>query len=102
MGKQELKQKIKEAVEKDPLRENIRRVSLFGSYVHGDFKNDSDVDVLIEFTSTAKIGFFKLAQIKRHIESFTNREVDLLTPEAISKYFREEVLKEAEQIYEKR
>ena len=102
MSKQELKQKIKEAVEKDPLKENIQKVSLFGSYVRGDFKDDSDVDVLIEFTPTAKIGFFKLAQIKRHMEGFVNREVDLLTPEAISKYFREEVLKEAEQVYEKR
>jgi len=102
MGKQEIKQKIKEAVEKDPLRENIKKVSLFGSYVHGDFKSDSDVDILIEFTPTAKIGFFKLAQIKRNMESFANTEVDLLTPEAISKYFREEVLKEIEKIYEKR
>jgi hypothetical protein len=101
MSKEDLKQKIKEAVEKDPLVDNIQRVSLFGSYVHGDFKDDSDVDVLIEFTPTASIGFFELAQIKRNMESFTNREVDLLTPEAISKYFREEVLKEAEQIYER-
>lgn len=102
MSKQEIKQKIKEAVEKDPLKENIQRVSLFGSYVHGDFKDDSDVDVLIEFTPTARIGFFKLAQIKRNMENFADREVDLLTPEAISKYFREEILKEAEKIYEKR
>ncbi len=102
MSKQEIKQKIKEAVERDPLKENIQKVSLFGSYVHGDFKDDSDVDVLIEFTPAARIGFFKLAQIKRNIEGSVNREVDLLTPEAVSKYFREEILKEAEQIYEKR
>jgi len=102
MSKQEIKQKIKEAVEKDPLNKNIQSVSLFGSCVRGDFKDDSDVDVLIEFTPAAKIGFFKLAQIKRHMEGFVKREVDLLTPEAISKYFREEVLKEAEKVYEKR
>ena len=101
MSKEDLKQKIKEAVEKDPLRVNIQKVSLFGSFVRGDFKDDSDVDVLIEFTPTASIGFFELARIKRNMESFTNREVDLLTPEAISKYFRVEVLKEAEKIYEK-
>lgn len=102
MGKQEVRQKIKEAVEKDPLKESIQKVSLFGSFIHGDFKDDSDVDVLIEFTPMARIGFFKLAQIKRNMEGIVNREIDLLTPEAISKYFREEVLKEAEQIYEKR
>lgn len=101
MSKQEIKQKIKEAVEKDPLKDNIQRVSLFGSHVRGDFKENSDVDVLIEFTPTASIGFFELARIKRNIEKHADKEVDLLTPEAISKYFREEVLKEAEIIYER-
>jgi len=102
MGKQELKQKIKEAVENDPMRDNIQKVSLFGSYVHGDFNDDSDVDVLIEFTPTAKIGFFKYFDIRENIEKHLQKKVDLLTPEALSKFFREEVLKEAETIYEKR
>ena len=59
MSKQEIMQKIKEAIEKDPLKKDIQKVSLFGSQIHGDAKEDSDVDVLIEFTPTAKIGFFK-------------------------------------------
>ncbi|PJA87093.1 MAG: nucleotidyltransferase [Candidatus Moranbacteria bacterium CG_4_9_14_3_um_filter_42_9] len=102
MNKQKIKQKIKEAVEKDPLKENIQKVSLFGSYLRGDFEEDSDVDVLIEFTPTAKIGFFKYFDIRENIEKHVQKKVDLLTPEALSKYFREEVLKEAEIIYEKR
>ena len=102
MIKQKIKQKIKEAVEKDPLKENIQKVSLFGSYLRGDFEEDSDVDVLIEFTPTAKIGFFKYFDIRENIEKHVQKKVDLLTPEALSKYFREEVLKEAEIIYEKR
>jgi predicted nucleotidyltransferase len=48
MSKEEIKQTIKEAVEKDPLRDTIQKVSLFGSSIHEDFKNDSDVDILIE------------------------------------------------------
>ena len=101
MSKQEIKQKIKEAVEKDPLRENIQKVSLFGSHIHGDFKNDSDVDILIEFTPTAEIGFFKYFDIRENMEKHLQKKVDLLTPEALSKYFKDEVLKEAEIIYEK-
>lgn len=101
MSKQEIKQKIKEAVEKDPLKDNIQKVSLFGSCVRGDFKDNSDVDILIEFTPTASIGFFELARIKRNMEKYADKEVDLLTPEAISQYFREEVIKEAEIIYER-
>lgn len=101
MSKQELKKKIKESVEKDPLRKDIKKVALFGSHAHGDFKDGSDVDILIEFLPSARIGFFKLAQIKRNMEQNINKPIDLLTPEAISKYFRDQILKEAEVIYEK-
>ena len=102
MSKQEIKQKIKEAVEKDPLRDNIQKVSLFGSHIHEDFKSDSDVDILIEFTPTAKIGFFKYFDIRENMEKHLQKKVDLLTPDGLSKFFRNEVIKEAEIIYEKR
>lgn len=101
MSKQEIIQKIREAVERDPLNKDIQKVALFGSQIHGDAKEDSDVDVLIEFTPDAKIGFFKLAQIKRNMEDNVKKPIDLLTYEAISKYFRDDVIKEAELIYEK-
>ncbi len=42
-----------------------------------------------------------LADIKNNFESFLGKAVDLLTPQAISKYFRDEVLAQAEYVYEK-
>ncbi len=101
MEKQEIKQKIKAAIEIEPLKSEIKKVSLFGSYVHGDFSEDSDIDILIEFLSTSCISYFNLARIKRNLEQFTNREVDLLTPEAISSRFRDTIIKEAETVYER-
>jgi len=102
MSKQEIKQKIKEAVEIDPLRDSIQKVSIFGSYIHEDFKSDSDVDILIEFTPTASIGFFELIDIQNRLKGVAGKEIDLLTPQSLSKYFREEVIKEAETIYERK
>jgi uncharacterized protein len=102
MSKEQIKQKIKEAIENDPNKEDIVRVSLFGSYIHSEAKGDSDVDILIEFRPNSMVGFFTLAQIKRNMEKFAQKEVDLLTPQALSKYFRDEVLQEAETIYEKK
>lgn len=101
MSKEDLKQKIKEAVEKDPLKDSIQKVSIFGSYIHGDFKGDSDVDILIEFTPRSEIGFFQYFDIQENMEKYLQKKVDLLTPEALSKYFKDEVLKEAETVYEK-
>ena len=101
MDKELLKIKLLQAVKNNPHYADIRCVSLFGSYIHGEDEEDSDVDVLIEFIPEATVGFFKLAQIQRSISDFIGLKVDLLTPEALSKYFRDEVLAQAEHVYEK-
>ena len=101
MNKSEMKSKIYQAVEANPLKKEIKKVSLFGSYVSGIPRQDSDVDLLIEFYPTAKIGFFALVDIKEDFEHSVGKSVDLLTPEAISKYFRQEILDQAEVVYER-
>ncbi len=101
MTKQEIKDKLLEAVKKDEHFSDIKSLALFGSYVTGQAKEDSDVDVLIEFMPKARVVFFKLAQIQRNLRGFLGRNVDLLTLEAISKYVRDEVLQQAEPVYEK-
>jgi len=90
-----------EAIKHDPHLADIKSVALFGSHIHGTADDDSDVDVLIDFVPTAVIGFFALSDIKNNFESLLEKTVDLLTPQAISKYFRDEVLAQAEYIYEK-
>ncbi len=101
MGKEEIKKKLLEAVENDPHKPDIKSVAIFGSYVNGSASQDSDIDVLIDFEPTAVIGFFALSDIKDNFEAFLQKTVDLLTPQAISKYFRDEVLQQAEYVYEK-
>jgi len=101
MDKQEIKEKLLEAIENNPHLASIKSVAIFGSYVNGTPSEDSDVDVLIDFETTAVVGFFTLSDIKHSFESFLSRSVDLLTPEAISKYIRDEVLAQAEYVYEK-
>lgn len=101
MSREEIKDKIRKAVEGGPFKEDIQKVSVFGSYIHGDFKDSSDVDVLIEFTPSARVGFFRLVEIQREMERLVGKKVDLLTPESLSKYFREEVIAEADLVYEK-
>jgi len=101
MDKQEIKRRLLEAVKKDEHAGDIKSVAIFGSYVNGTESEDSDVDVLIDFEPSAVIGFFALSDIKENFESFLKKPVDLVTPQAISKYFRDEVLAQAEYVYEK-
>lgn len=101
MDKQEIKKQLSKAVRNSPHRETIRSVAIFGSYVNGTPREDSDIDVLIDFEPAAVVGFFALSDIKNSLESFLKKSVDLLTPQAISRHFRDEVLAQAEYIYEK-
>ncbi len=100
MNKEEVKKIIRETIELDPHKSEIKRVSLFGSYLHENARSDSDVDILIEFKPKASVGFFKLAEIYRHFKERLERDVDLVTPPALSKYFRDEVIRSAETVYE--
>ena len=79
-------------------RNHIRRLSVFGSYIHGDERPDSDIDVLVEFEQghTPGLSFFDMEQELSHI---LGKKVDLNTPLFLSRYFREEVLREAQVQY---
>ena len=80
---------------------HIRRLSLFGSVLREDFRPDSDVDVLVEFEPEARIGYFELFDVQQDLAALLGREVDLLTPGALSRYFRQRVLATAEVVYER-
>jgi uncharacterized protein len=78
----------------------IRKLSLFGSVLRDDFDSTrSDVDVLVEFLPGVRPGlkFFgygdELAEIVGH-------KVDFNTEAWLSKYFRDDVVREAVPIYE--
>ena len=97
---QDLKQQIIEAVRSSPYRDYIQSISLFGSYLHGDEKEDSDVDLIVQLKPG--IGLFKFIGIQQDFEKKLGREVDLVTPDGLSKYIRDDVLTEAKKVYEKR
>ena len=82
-------------------RYHVRRLTLFGSVLREDFGLASDVDMLVEFEQgyTPGLGFVRL---QRELSELLGREVDLHTYRSLSRYFRDEVLKEAEVQYERR
>jgi len=80
----------------------IRRLSLFGSATRADFNEASDIDILVEFESDHIPGLFGIARMERELSAlFGGRKVDLRTPEDLSRYFREQVIEEAEVQYAK-
>ncbi len=80
-------------------KHHIRRLSLFGSVLRNDFRLGSDVDVLVEFEPghAPGLAFFKM---ESELSEILGCSVDLNTPKFLSRYFRDNVLSEAEVLYD--
>jgi uncharacterized protein len=82
---------------------HIRKLSIFGSYLREDFRRESDVDFLVEFEEGHTPGYFELADMEQDLsEILGGCKVDLRTPQELSRYFRDEVMAQAEVQYAKR
>ena len=80
-------------------KHHVRKLSLFGSILRDDFGPDSDIDVLVEFEpgATPGFGFFG---VQEELAEILGRKVDLNTPQCLSKYYVDEVLREARVLYD--
>jgi predicted nucleotidyltransferase len=101
MNKEEIKYKLLKAVKNCAYVSEIKRLAIFGSYVTGDAKESSDVDVLIDFTEDAHVGFFKYVRIRRALSEMLGLQVDMVTPQALSRYIKDDILQQAETVYER-
>ena len=80
-------------------RHHIAKLSLFGSVLRDDFTPESDVDVLVEFEPGARVGLIRMAGIELELSALLGRTVELRTPQDLSRYFRDEVVSQAEEQY---
>lgn len=73
----------------------IRQLA-FGSVLREDFRPDSDIDVLVEFEPDRVPTLFDIVGMEQELSAMLGgRRVDLRTPEDLSPYFRNQVLREA-------
>ena len=75
-------------------RHHIKKLAIFGSVLRPDFRDDSDIDVLVEFEPDHVPGLAFFA-MQDELSGILGRKVDLNTPECLSRYFRDKVLQEA-------
>ena len=79
----------------------ILRLSVFGSAAKEELRPDSDIDFLVEYLPDARVGLFAIARHWGELAEIVGREVDLVTPNGLCKYIRDEVLDTARVIYAK-
>ncbi|WP_297522978.1 nucleotidyltransferase family protein [Thermococcus sp.] len=90
---QEVLQAHKEELRK---KYGVKRIGVFGSYSRGEQREDSDVDVLVEFEKP--VGLIDFVRLREYLESLLGVKVDLVTKRALKKRIKERVLQEVKYV----
>ncbi|MBM4241948.1 MAG: nucleotidyltransferase family protein [Euryarchaeota archaeon] len=72
-------------------RYSVIRIGVFGSYVRGEERETSDIDLLVEFAEPTFDNFMDLVFF---LEDLFGKKVDLITPKSISPYISPSIQKE--------
>ena len=92
--------KISRLIEPVLAKYPISRAGVFGSFAHGTFDVDSDVDLLVEFYEP--IGLFEFIGIKQELEDLLGRKVDLVEYKAVKPRLKKVILESEIPIYGKK
>ena len=76
-------------------RFGVDRLSVFGSFARGEPRDESDVDILVEFEPEQE-SFDNFLGLAEFLEELFGRKVDLLTPESLNPRFGHYIFEEAE------
>lgn len=86
------------------LKWKIKTFYIFGSILRDDFKTNSDIDVMVEFSSDAEWTLLDHVEMRDELVSLSGRSIDLLTKKSIersqNKTRKEEILRTAKAIYD--
>ncbi|MBF0554983.1 MAG: nucleotidyltransferase family protein [Nitrospirae bacterium] len=75
----------------------VKSIAIFGSYGRGDFSVNSDIDVLVEFSTNMTL--YDIVGIELELSEALGIKVDLLTEPAISPYMIDTIKKSLVKIY---
>ena len=93
MNKEENLEKIAQILK----NQGARKIAVFGSYIRGEEKPESDIDIIVEFSERKSL--LELVRIERELSEVLGIKVDLLTEKSINPYLIDRIRKEMEVIY---
>ena len=90
--------KIKRVIKKhdSELREKygIKEIGVFGSYMRGEQKKGSDIDILVEFYPDAEMDLITFVELEEHLSDLLGIKVDLVMKSALKPRIGKHILKE--------
>jgi len=93
-----LKEKLAEICHKN----DIVFMAVFGSFVRGEQRRNSDIDIAIEFEKSSEKGLLDLIRIESELGKVLRRKVDLGIFSSLNPNVMEDIKREMRVIYEER
>lgn len=81
-------------------KNQIKYFGVFGSFARGEAKDDSDIDIVVDFEETKSL--MKIGGIQYDLEQMLGRPVDLVSRKNIKPSIKKNILNDMKVLYEKR
>lgn len=82
-------------------QEPVERAWIFGSFSRMEERPDSDIDILIDLASSAKVGLLYYAGIINHLQDRLGRKVDLVANGSVKPFALESINRDKVLVYER-
>ena len=90
----EIKRLLKKYEREMEEKYGVREIGVFGSYVRGDQKKGSDIDILVEFYPEAEMDLIKFVELEEYLSDLLGIKVDLVMKSALKPRIGKRILKE--------
>jgi hypothetical protein len=91
---EEIKEILKEHKEEVSRKYKVSEIGIFGSFVRGEQKKRSDLDILVEFDEENIPSLLKLIEMERYLQRLLRKKVDLVMKSSIRPELKDIILKE--------
>lgn len=89
---QDIEAKLKENKDLLNKRFNVKEIGIFGSFVRGEQKETSDLDILVEFERS--VSLFEIVRLERFLSELLGEKVDLVMKNSLKPRIGKHILKE--------
>ncbi|MFH1956579.1 MAG: nucleotidyltransferase family protein [Patescibacteria group bacterium] len=96
MTQEKIREKIYEQLPLLKEKYHVKKIGIFGSFVRGEQKKGSDLDILVEFETP--IGFFDFIRLENSLSRSLRKKVDLVSKRAIKPAVKKEIIKEVQYV----
>jgi len=87
-------QEIKRTLEELKGKYKVKEIGIFGSYVRGEQKGKSDLDILVEFEEDAKLSLLDVVGLEIELSDLLGIKVDLVERKSLKPYIGQYILSE--------